>query len=93
LNAQLISEPESSVAKKEKSFPTAVVAGLGAVIMILSAVAGVICMRGQEKNSVQEEQVAEVSPAQNEVQSFDHQTQVMEKAPTDDSGSNGKNSE
>jgi type IV secretory pathway TrbF-like protein len=98
----LVEEPveEVSAAKKEKSFPTVIVAGLGILIMVLSAVTGMICLRGREKtntNSVQEEQVAEVenvSPAQNEApQSFEHLTQVMEKAPTDDSGSNGKNSE
>jgi tRNA A37 threonylcarbamoyladenosine synthetase subunit TsaC/SUA5/YrdC len=60
LNAQLIEEPteESTVAKKEKSFPTAVVVGLGALIMVLSAVTGLICLRGREKTNtsvVQEE--------------------------------------
>jgi hypothetical protein len=100
LNAQLVEEPieelSSTVAKKEKSFPTVIVAGLGILIMVLSAVTGMICLRGREKTNtaaVQEEQVAEVSPAQGEAQSIEHLTQVMEKAPTDDSGSNGKNSE
>jgi len=60
----LVEEPAeevSSAAKKEKSFPTAAVAGLGIVIMILSAVTGMICMRRNEKtnsNAVQEEQPA-----------------------------------
>lgn len=96
LNAQLVEEPVeelSSVAKKEKSFPTVVVAGLGILIMVLSAVTGMICLRGRDKAAVQEEQVVEKSPAQNDAQTFEHLTQVMEKAPTDDSGSNGKNSE
>lgn len=93
----LVEEPVeevSSAAKKEKSFPTAVVAGLGIVIMILSAVTGMICMRRNDKTNtaVVEEQPAQVSAA-NEAQSIEHLTQVMEKAPTDDSGSNGKNSE
>merc|ERR1712070_1166863 len=51
LNAQLVEEPVeelSSVAKKEKSFPTVVVAGLGILIMVLSAVTGMICMRRNE---------------------------------------------
>jgi hypothetical protein len=60
LNAQLVSESvePSSVAKKEKSFPTAIVAGLGVLIMVLSAVTGMICLRGREKTNtsvVQEE--------------------------------------
>lgn len=106
LNAQLVEEPteeaeSSNVAKKEKSFPTAVVVGLGILIMVLSAVTGMICLRGREKTNTQpsavaEEQPAQVenkSPAQNDIQSFEHLTQVMEKAPevTDESGS-GKNS-
>jgi flagellar basal body-associated protein FliL len=76
---------EASSAKKEKSFPTATVAGLGIVIMVLSAVTGMICMKKNEKtssNAVQEEKPVEL-------QSMEH----LEKAPTDDSGSNGKNSE
>jgi hypothetical protein len=67
LNAQLVEEPteevSSTVSKKEKSFPTAVVAGLGILIMVLSAVTGIICMRSNEKTNnaaVQEEQAAEV---------------------------------
>jgi len=102
----LVEEPteeaeSSNVAKKEKSFPTAVVVGLGILIMVLSAVTGMICLRGREKTNTQpsavaEEQPAQVenkSPAQNDIQSFEHLTQVMEKAPevTDESGS-GKNS-
>lgn len=110
MNAQLIEEPieevSSSATKEEKSFPTAIVVGLGALIMILSAVTGFVCLRGREKttiqqNAVEEEQVAEggnqESPAQNDAQSIEHLTQVMEKAPeqeaaTSESGS-GKNSE
>jgi hypothetical protein len=92
LNA-LVEEPveEVSAAKQEKEFPTVVVAGLGIVIMVLSAVTGMICMRSNDKTttSVQEAQ-AEV---ENKSASFDHLAQVSEKAPTDDSGSNGKNSE
>jgi len=106
LNAQLIEEPieevSSAATKKEKEFPTAIVVGLGILIMVLSAVTGMICLRGREKtnihqSAVQEEQVAEVenkSPAQNDIQSFEQLTQVMEKNPegvTDESGS-GKNS-
>jgi hypothetical protein len=107
LNAQLVEEPveevSSSATKQEKSFPTAIVVGLGVLIMVLSAVTGMICLRGREKttiqqSAVQEEQVAEQSPAQQEGQSIEHLTQVMEKNPevegvTDESGSNGKNSE
>jgi len=111
LNAQLAEEPaeevESSSAadKKEKEFPTAIVAGLGILIMVLSAVTGMICLRGREKttvqsSAVQEEQQAEAenkSPAQNDIQSFEHLTQPnVEQNPegvTDESGSNGKNSE
>jgi hypothetical protein len=89
----LVEEPveEVSAAKQEKEFPTVVVAGLGIVIMVLSAVTGMICMRSNDKTttSVQEAQ-AEV---ENKSASFDHLAQVSEKAPTDDSGSNGKNSE
>ena len=95
-------EELSSAAKKEKSFPTAIVAGLGILIMVLSAVTGMICLRTREKTNtqaVQETELAQVenrSPAEGNVQSFEHLTQVMEKVPegaTDESGSNGKNSE
>jgi hypothetical protein len=63
-----IEEAESTDAKAEKSFPTAIVAGLGILIMVLSAVTGLICLRGREKtniqqSAVQEEQVDRVSPA------------------------------
>jgi len=97
LNA-LVEEPveEASVAKKEKSFPTVVVAGLGILIMVLSAVTGMICLRTREKTTTHIEEVEmERSPnsPQQEAQSIEHLTQVMEKAPTDDSGSAGKNSE
>jgi len=98
LNAQLVEEPveEVSNAKKEKSFPTEVVAGLGILIMVLSAVTGMICMRSNEKTNTQAvaEEQAEVEMSPNsEAQSIEHLTQVMEKSPTDDSGSAGKNSE
>jgi len=63
LNAQLIEEPsedaESTVAKKEKSFPTAIVVGLGALIMVLSAVTGLVCLRGREKTMTQPSAVHE----------------------------------
>jgi len=95
LAAQLVAEPveeveSSTAAKEEKSFPTAIVAGLGVLIMVLSAVTGMICLRGREKTNTQQSAVAEAevenkSPAQNDVQSFEHLTQVMEKAPTDES--------
>jgi len=94
LNAQVeeqVEETSSATAKKEKSFPTVLVAGLGILIMVLSAVTGMICLRGREKTTqVVEEQVVE---SQAEGQSIEHLTQAMEKAPTDDSGSAGKNSE
>jgi len=105
LNAQLVEEPveevESSAAKQEKSFPTAIVAGLGILIMVLSAVTGFICLRGREKtnadtSAVQEEQQAENQSPAREAQSIEHLTQVMERNPeeqTSESGSNGKNSE
>lgn len=105
MNAQLVAKPEEvseTAAKKEKSFPTIVVAGLGVLIMVLSAVTGMICLRGREKttvqSAVQEEQVVDQSeaPAQNDVQSFDHlvrEKQPSEEGVTDESGSNGKNSE
>jgi len=56
LNAQLVEEPteeseSSTVAKKEKSFPTGIVVGLGILIMVLSAVTGMICLRGREKTA------------------------------------------
>lgn len=101
LNAQLAAKPEEvteTAAKKEKSFPTIVVAGLGVLIMVLSAVTGMICLRGREKTNVQsavQEEQAE-APAQNDVQSFDHlvrEKQPSEEGVTDESGSNGKNSE
>jgi hypothetical protein len=74
LNAQLVEEPveEGSAAAKKNEFPTAIVVGLGILIMVLSAVTGLICLRGREKTqqtAVQEEQVAEVekkSPEQND---------------------------
>jgi hypothetical protein len=105
LNAQLVEEPieevSSAATKQEKEFPTAIVVGLGILIMVLSAVTGMVCLRGREKtntqqSAVQEEQVAEAenkSPVQNDVQSFEHLTQVMERAPEEgtESGS-GKNS-
>lgn len=56
MNAQLVSadvEETSTVAKKEKSFPTVVVAGLGVLIMVLSGVTGMICLRGREKTNTQ----------------------------------------
>jgi tRNA A37 threonylcarbamoyladenosine synthetase subunit TsaC/SUA5/YrdC len=100
LNAQLVEEPveEGSAAAKKDEFPTAIVVGLGILIMVLSAVTGLICLRGREKtnsaqSAVQEEQAAEVKPEQSVEQNL---TQVMEKnqeGPTDESGSNGKNSE
>lgn len=96
LNA-LVAEPveeASSAAKQEKGFPTVVVAGLGVLIMVLSAVTGMVCMRGREKTNtqaaVQEEQVAE---AQSQVpESIEA---MVEEAPkgTDESSSAGKNSE
>lgn len=79
LVAEPVEEVSSSAAKEEKGFPTIVVAGLGILIMVLSAVTGMICMRGREKTNtqaaVQEEHVAEASqsPAQN-IQSFEHLT-------------------
>jgi hypothetical protein len=110
LNAQLVEEPAEEVEassaaadNKEKEFPTAIVAGLGILIMVLSAVTGMICLRGREKTNTQPSAVAEEnqaenrSPAQNEIQSFEHLTQPnVEQNPegvTDESGSNGKNSE
>jgi hypothetical protein len=75
LNAQLVEEPVeegSEAATKKSEFPTAIVVGLGILIMVLSAVTGLICLRGREKTqqtAVQEEQVAEVekkSPEQND---------------------------
>jgi hypothetical protein len=65
-------EESSTAAKKEKSFPTVVVAGLGVLIMVLSAVTGMICLRQNEKtnsqSAVQEEQVERSeSPAENDV--------------------------
>merc|ERR1711935_305998 len=67
LNAQLVEAPveevSSTAAKKEKSFPTAIVAGLGLLIMVLSAVTGMICLRSRDKtntSTVHEEPVAEV---------------------------------
>jgi hypothetical protein len=101
LNSVLVEEPAEEVeaaAKEEKSFPTAIVAGLGVLIMVLSAVTGLICLRGREKTQTQAA-VHEEQPAQaenREAQSIEQLTQVMEKnqeGPTDDSGSNGKNSE
>jgi len=62
LNAQLVGEPVEEVesAAKTKSFPTIVVAGLGVLIMVLSAVTGLICLRSREKttetSAVHEEQ-------------------------------------
>jgi hypothetical protein len=105
LNAQYAEEPveegESSTAKSEKSFPTAIVAGLGILIMVLSAVTGLICLRGREKTNIQQSAVAEEqpaavqnpSPAQNEIESIEHLTEKNQEGPTDESGSNGKNSE
>lgn len=82
LNAQLVEEPveEVSSAKKEKSFPTIIVAGLGVLIMVLSAVTGMICLRGRDKTNTQrsveaEEQPAQEvqsSPAKNDVNSIEH---------------------
>jgi len=67
LNSVLVEEPAEEVeaaAKEEKSFPTAIVAGLGVLIMVLSAVTGLICLRGREKTQTQaivhEEQPAQV---------------------------------
>lgn len=67
LNAQLAAESdelEEASTTAKKSFPTAIVAGLGVLIMVLSAVTGLICLRGREKTTitqaaVEEEQVAE----------------------------------
>lgn len=97
-------EEAETVAKKEKSFPTAIVVGLGILIMVLSAVTGMICLRGREKtntqsSAVQEEAEVENKPRSDAPQSFEHLTQIHEKNPeqpegvTDESGSNGKNSE
>lgn len=99
MNAQLIEEPveevSSSATKKEKSFPTIIVAGLGILIMVLSAVTGLICLRGRDKTNTHaveaEEQPAEEpqsSQRKNDVQSIEHlveepkkvaATEVMEK--------------
>lgn len=102
MNAQLVEAPveevSSTAAKKEKSFPTAIVAGLGLLIMVLSAVTGMICLRSRDKtntSTVQEEPVAEVEQPAEVPRSFEHLTQVMEQVPeghTSESGS-GKNSE
>lgn len=102
LNAQLVEAPveevSSTAAKKEKSFPTAIVAGLGLLIMVLSAVTGMICLRSRDKtntSTVHEEPVAEVEQPAEVPRSFEHLTQVMEQVPeghTSESGS-GKNSE
>jgi hypothetical protein len=72
-----VEEVSSAAAKKEKSFPTIIVAGLGVLIMVLSAVTGIICLRGREKTntpSVEEQQPAqEASPRKNDVNSVEHQ--------------------
>jgi len=92
----LVAEPveeASSAAKQEKGFPTVVVAGLGVLIMVLSAVTGMVCMRGTEKTNtqaaVQEVQLAEASQAPESIEA------MVEEAPkgTDESSSAGKNSE
>jgi flagellar basal body-associated protein FliL len=93
-------ETESTVAKKEKSFPTGIVVGLGILIMVLSAVTGMICLRGREKtnaqqSAVQEEQQAE-QPAQSIEQNLTNNAERNPEQPegaTSESGSNGKNSE
>lgn len=82
LNAQLIEEPveevSSTATKKEKSFPTIIVAGLGILIMVLSAVTGMICLRGREKTNThaveaQEQPAQEAeTPRQNDLQSIEH---------------------
>ena len=75
-----------SSAKKEKSFPTAAVVGLGAMIMILSAVTGMVCLRRNDKTNSVAEAAAE-SPANVE------SDEQLEKAPTSESGSAEGNSE
>lgn len=70
LVAEPIEELTSTPAKEVKSFPTAIVVGLGALIMVLSAVTGMICLRRKDAvhaTEVQEEQIEENSPAQNDV--------------------------
>jgi len=105
LNAQLFEEPveevSSAAAKKEKSFPTIIVAGLGVLIMVLSAVTGVICLRGRDKTNTQ---AVDEQPAQ-EAQSVEQnltREEPKKVAPTEalaeggeytESGSAGKNSE
>jgi len=101
LNAQLVEEPVeegSEAATKKSEFPTAIVVGLGILIMVLSAVTGLICLRGREKtnsaqSAVQEEQPAEVKPDQSVEQNLTHVMEKNQEGPTDESGSNGKNSE
>jgi hypothetical protein len=98
LNA-LVAEPveeASTAAKQEKGFPTVVVAGLGVLIMVLSAVTGMVCMRGRDKTNtqaaVQEEQVAEAQEASPVPESIEVMVEEPPKG-TDESSSAGKNSE
>lgn len=104
LVAEPVEEVSSAAAKQEKGFPTIVVAGLGVLIMVLSAITGMICMRGRDKTQTQaavaEEQVADnsQSPANN-LQSFDHlvgqgqpkkaSTEVMEKIQEEGTSESG----
>lgn len=98
LNA-LVAEPveeASAAAKQEKGFPTVVVAGLGVLIMVLSAVTGMVCMRGNEKTNtqaaVQEEQGVEMQEASPVPESIEVMVEEPPKG-TDESSSAGKNSE
>lgn len=65
---EVATAPETSkTATKKRSFPTVIVAGLGMLILILTAATGLICYRSRTKNVTPPQVVEqEISPQEND---------------------------
>jgi flagellar basal body-associated protein FliL len=61
-------EVANAPAKKTKSFPTVIVAGLGILILVLSAATGMICYRSRSKTTFENSNVEMQEQNQEEAQ-------------------------